>query len=113
MFTTIRMGIVAAGLCAIAGPALGEPLATRQTLTDDWFGQGQAMRDVGVNLRAEWSQFYQGLVQGDGSHEWQYGGKLDVLAQIDLSKTGLWSGLSLTAQEVVNYGTRSTGSAAR
>jgi porin len=93
-----------AGMCAFTLPALAEPLATRSTLTDDWFGQGRAMRDVGLDLRTEWSQFYQGLAKGDGPNDWEYGGKLDVLVHLDLWKTGLWPGLSVTAQEVVNYG---------
>ena len=75
-----------------------------QTLTHDWFGQGPAMRDVGVDLRLEWSQFYQGLTKGSGDTSWAYGGKLDAQARFDLSKFGLWNGLSATVQGNLNYG---------
>lgn len=75
-----------------------------QTLTGDWFGQGKAMRDAGFDLRVEWSQFYQGMVQGGGNKAWQYGGKLDALGRFDLSKFGFWDGLSVTVQGNGNYG---------
>ncbi len=73
-------------------------LSDRPTLTNDWFGNGPAMRQAGVTLRLEWSQFYQGLVQGQGDKTWLYGGHLDALVRFDLSKMGFWSGLSHTAQ---------------
>lgn len=76
----------------------------RQTATGDWFGHGQAMRDAGLDLRVEQSQFYQGLTRGGGTKDWQYGGKWDVLGRIDLAKWGLWEGISLTAQGNFNYG---------
>jgi porin len=74
------------------------------TLTNGWFGQRQAMLDAGVDLRLEWSQFNQGLVQGNDSHDWNYGGKFDALLRLDLGKMGLWDGLSVTAQGNYNYG---------
>jgi porin len=81
----------------------------RQTLTDDWFGYGPALRDAGLNLRVDWTQFYQGMFQGVGDTTGQYGGHLDGLAKIDLSKLGLWDGLSLTAQGTINYGNSVNG----
>ncbi|TWH24527.1 MULTISPECIES: carbohydrate porin [unclassified Aminobacter] len=74
------------------------------TLTGDWFGQGPALRDAGLDFRLEWSQFYQGMVRGEGDGSWQYGGKVDALARIDLSKLGFWDGLSVTAQGYFNHG---------
>jgi porin len=41
---------------------------------------------------------------GRGRQDWQYGGKLDALARVDLAKLGLWNGLSVTAQYNFNYG---------
>ena len=60
----------------------------------------------GLDFRLEWSQFYQGLTSGDvvDARRWHYGGKWDAQARLDLSKFGLWQGLSLTAQGVANYG---------
>ena len=62
------------------------------------------MHDAGLDLRFEWTQFYQGLADGDGPNDWEYGGKLDALVRLDLSKIGLWNGLSVTAQGNLNYG---------
>jgi porin len=95
--------VTAADLTPIA-PAPSTPYLMPQTMTGDWFGQGKATRDAGFDLRVEWSQFDQGMVQGGGNKAWQYGGKLDALGRFDLSKFGFWNGLSLTAQGNVNYG---------
>ena len=56
------------------------------------------------DFRVEWSQFYQSMTRGDGDNTWQYGGKLDGYARVDLSKLGFWSGLGLIAQAQLNYG---------
>lgn len=77
-----------------------------QTLSGDWFGQGPSLRAAGLDFRLEWSQSYQGLAKGDASGEnrWAYGSRWDAQARVDLSKLGFWSGLSVTAQGVANYG---------
>lgn len=74
------------------------------TLTNDWFGYGHAMRDAGVDVTLEWAQFYQGMPSGDGDHDWEYGGQFSLLTRLDLSKMGLWDGLSVTAQGLFNHG---------
>ena len=83
-----------------------DPPAKRETLTGDWFGYGPGLREAGLDLRLEWSQFYQGMVDGDKGdpNTWQYGGRLDGLAKVDLSKWGLWDGFSLTGEGNLNYG---------
>lgn len=101
-------GIVCFGLLsaamdtAQAGEAPAPP--KRTTLTDEWFGLGPTLAEGGLTLRIEWSQFYQGLVDGDGDHGWEYGGKWDALLRLDLSKLGFWEGLSVTAQGSYNHG---------
>ena len=62
------------------------PILEQHTLTDDWFGKGQALRDAGFDFRFEWSQFYQGMTKATGDKSWQYGGKSDPQVRIDLSK---------------------------
>jgi porin len=88
----------------LKAPTAPPVAAGPQTLTGDWFGQGPALRDAGFDFRLEWSQFYQGLAQGSGDKRWQYGGRWDAQLRVDLSKLGFWSGLSVTAQGVANYG---------
>jgi hypothetical protein len=34
----------------------------------------------------KWSQLDQGMTKGEGDKPWQYGGKLEALARVDLSK---------------------------
>jgi porin len=75
-----------------------------QTLTGDWFGHGPALRDAGFDFRLEWSQYYQGLTQGNGSKTWQYGSHWDARARFNLSKWGFWDGLSVTVQGYFNTG---------
>ena len=63
-----------------------------------------------MDLRLEWSQFYQGMLQGTengltrNENDWRYGGHVDGLARIDFSKWGLWDGLSGVVQGYYNYG---------
>lgn len=85
-------------------PTTPPPLAGQQTLTDDWFGQGRAMRDAGFDFRLDWSQFYQGMTSGQGGKSWQYGGHWDGQGRFDLSKWGFWNGLSVTVQGYWNTG---------
>ena len=84
--------------------------AERETLTGDWFGQGQAMRAAGFDLRLESTQFYQGLTQGDGDKSWQWGNKWDARLRLDFSKWGLWQGFSATVQGYLNQGWSVNGS---
>jgi porin len=88
-------------------PSAGAP----QTLTSDWFGTGQDMRNAGFDTRIEWSQFFQGMPGGTGAGDktWEYGGKWDIQERLDLAKLGLWNGLSITGQFVYNYGNSVNG----
>ena len=80
------------------------PAPIRETLTDDWFGAGPAMREHGVVFSGALTQFYQGLVSGDGPKGWQYGGKGDLFLRLDGGKLGLWKGFGISAHAELNYG---------
>ncbi len=73
-----------------------------------WLARKRAMEDAGLKLDLEWSQALQGMLKGKNEgpddEEVAYGGKLDALITFDLSKIGLWRGLSVTAQPMYNYG---------
>lgn len=114
--TCLLAAILAVAAIAVgpAAPAFGAPAPDgsglgQTTLTNDWFGQGQAWRDAGFDFRLEWSQFYQGLTEGAGDNRWVYGDKWDAQLRVDLSKFGFWNGLSLTAQGYWNYGASVNG----
>jgi len=54
----------------------------------------EVLANAGVDINAWLTQTYEGIISGDGPHEWQYGGKATVTATFDGEKLGLWSGLS-------------------
>lgn len=104
-----RISGVAASLLAVVVGCAAEDVGTvgwwdRPTLTGDWFGQGAALRNGGVSLRGSVTHFLQGLAAGEGRREWELGGKLDGFVDLDASKLGLWSGLSLHSHAELNYG---------
>ena len=55
-------------------------------------------------MRGSVTHFLQGLAAGEGRREWELGGKLDGFVDLDASKLGLWSGLSLHSHAELNYG---------
>jgi porin len=50
------------------------------------------------------TQFLQGMTSGEDDHDFEYGGKADLLLQADLSKLGLWNRFSLTVHAEYNFG---------
>jgi porin len=76
----------------------------RDTLTGDWAGGRIWLKEHGITLAPRLTQFYQGLAAGDGDHDFEYGGKADLLLNADLSKLGFWNGFSLTVHAEYNYG---------
>lgn len=91
----------------IAQPAIAEDASTsslwdRQRLLDgNW---RQDLADHGVGIDAWLTQFYQGSPSGDGTSDWQYGGKGDIFLTLDGAKLGLWQGLFVTAHVELLYG---------
>lgn len=64
----------------------------------------EALSEAGIDLDAWVTQTYQGVISGDGTHDWQYGGKATVTGNIDAAKLGLWSGLSFNLIFEQNFG---------
>ena len=59
-------------------PSETTSLATRPHLLEgEWRTE---LRNHGINIDAWLTQFYQGAVAGNGSRQWQYGGKGDLFA---------------------------------
>lgn len=81
----------------------------RETLTGDWGGQRTWLKEHGITIAPRLTQFYQGLSAGDGDHDFEYGGKADLLVNADLSKLGFWKGFSVTVHAEQNYGDSVTG----
>lgn len=112
MKIAIHCGIITGLLGSLMGaagvPAAAETAAVgwgdRPTLTGDWFGRGAVFQDRGVSLRGSVTHFLQGLAAGEGRHEWELGGKLDGFVDVDVTKLGGWSGLSIHSHAELNYG---------
>lgn len=76
----------------------------RDTLTGDWGGRRTWLKEHGITIAPRLTQFYQGLAAGDGDHDFEYGGKADLMLNADLSKLGLWNGFSVTVHGEYNFG---------
>src|ERR1044071_2596783 len=65
---------------------------SRSTLTGDWGGFRNEMAAKGVTLDANITQVGQGVVGGGKSGAWEYGGRGDLILNLDSGKLGLWPG---------------------
>ena len=62
------------------------------------------MRNRGISVDAWLTQFYQGVVAGDGNKQWQYGGKSDLIGTFEGQKLGLWRGFYVNVHQEWLYG---------
>jgi porin len=62
------------------------------------------LKEHGITLMPRLTQFYQGITSGSGDHDFEYGGKADLLLNAELSKLGFWKGLLLTIHAEYNFG---------
>jgi porin len=72
---------------------------TRPSLLDGPGSPKEALRTRGIVVDFSVTQFYQGLVSGNGNTAWQYGGKGDAVVTLDGGKLGLWRGLYVTMHQ--------------
>lgn len=110
---TARLGL-AIGVCCTQAAAVraqdadvtsfAQSLATRPALFDGAGSSREALRARGINADFSITQFYQGLVRGDGDKSWQYGGKGDAVITFDGAKLGLWSGFFVTVHHEKVWG---------
>src|SRR4030095_12165360 len=67
-------------------------LLSRSTLTGDWGGLRNVWAGKGVAIDLNIAQMGQGWVNGGKSGAWQYGGRGDLVINLDSQKLGLWPG---------------------
>jgi len=65
---------------------------TRSTLTGDWGGYRNEWAAKGLTLDMNITQVGQGVVGGGKSGAWEYGGRGDLILNLDSGKLGLWPG---------------------
>lgn len=107
----IRLILVASGSLALLPSAHAQSVLEERSswldrvrFLDGPGGPREQLRERGIELDGNLTQFYQGVVSGDGDRDWQYGGKFDLLANVDGGKIGLWKGLSLNVHQEWLYG---------
>ena len=76
---------------------------TRSTLSGDWWGLRNDLEAKGVTLDMNITQIGQGVVGGGKSGQWQYGGRGDIILNLDSQKLGLWPGGFLNLEAEGNW----------
>lgn len=64
----------------------------RSTLTGDWGGYRNEWAAKGITLDMNITQVGQGVVGGGKNGAWEYGGRGDLILNLDSGKLGLWPG---------------------
>jgi len=65
---------------------------SRSTLTGDWGGLRNEFAARGITLDMNITQVAQGVVGGGKNGVWEYGGRGDLVLNLDSGKLGLWPG---------------------
>ena len=84
-------GEVLAGDAPAPTPYSGD-IWTRSTLSGDWGGLRNEWAAKGVTLDMNITQVGQGVVGGGKNGAWEYGGRGDLILNLDSGKLGLWPG---------------------
>lgn len=108
----VRTGLTSFLACAVASgfPATvfaGDVLSSlhaRPALLDGPGSPKEVLRQYGIIADVWVSQFYQGLVSGTGTHDGEYGGKVDAILTFDGAKLGLWKGFYVNVHQEWIYG---------
>jgi len=67
-------------------------VGSRSTLTGDWWGVRNQLAEKGVTFDLSVTQVGQGVVGGGKNGAWEYGGRGDMVMNLDSGKLGLWPG---------------------
>jgi porin len=82
-----------------------EEVWQRDRLTGDWGGLRTDLGDRGIKPQVKFTQFGQGVASGGIDTDAEYGGKVDWILDVDVSKfLGLWPGLFINLHAETQYG---------
>jgi porin len=90
--------------CLVPVSAIHAEDAFPDKLTGAWGGARSTMAEHGVSFDLDWTNYYQGLMQGTGDKSWEYGGRADAFLNIDTGKLGLWDGGLIRTHAEYYYG---------
>lgn len=62
------------------------------------------LRQRGIAVDAWLTQFYQGVIAGEGNKDWEYGSKADLIVTFDGAKLGLWRGFFVNVHQEWVFG---------
>jgi porin len=79
------------------------------TLTGEWFGLRSKLKERGMTIGMELTQFSTGMLSGQDCHDWRHGGKGEFYLTLDGAKSGMWPGLSMNIHGVQNFGGNANG----
>jgi porin len=100
-YTDLPGGNVATPADAADDP---QPAIPQFGITGDWFGARDALFDVGIDLRTNLSQFYQGVTSGGLRQAIPYGLKFDYFGTIEGEKLLGWEGLFVNLHGESRFG---------
>jgi porin len=95
LFIALALLFLAVELYAADAPAptpYSGDIWNRSTLTGDWGGLRNELAAKGVTLDMSITQVGQGVVGGGKNGAWEYGGRGDLILNLDSGKLGLWPG---------------------
>jgi porin len=85
----------------------------RRFLLGDLAGFRSCAADHGITVQSSLTQFYQGVASGGAEQRFRYGAKLDLFAELNTEKMGLWKGGSMLIHAANwNFGQNSVADAA-
>ncbi len=76
----------------------------REFLTGDWNGARTQLADKGIQIKLDWVQTVQSVVDGGNKRGTRYGGSLDYIVDFDLDKMGLVPGGVVVLRAETRYG---------
>jgi porin len=103
LFHLATFSVTAGGGEAPSATPYSGDIWTRSTLTGDWGGLRNQLAEKGVTLDLSVTQSGQGVVNGGKSGAWQYGGRGDIILNLDSQKLGLWPGAFLNLEADGNW----------
>ncbi|MDQ6473092.1 carbohydrate porin [Flavobacterium sp. LHD-80] len=81
-----------------------ESIWTRKKLTGDWGGARSSLKKTGITIKSTLTNFYQGMVSGEGNKDFEFGSKLGFATILNGEKLGLWKGFFAVGHFEYNMG---------